>query len=118
MARFIVRAIFAAFGLALAAYFLPGVSYDTTTTLILAAVLLGLVNAILRPILFVLTLPLTIVTLGLFLLVLNAGMILLVAALLKGFVVQGLVDGVLAALITGFTVPPPNATLSTLPVVG
>ncbi len=103
MARFIVRAIFAAFGLALAAYFLPGVSYDTTTTLILAAVLLGLVNAILRPILFVLTLPLTIVTLGLFLLVLNAGMILLVAALLKGFVVQGLVDGVLAAVITGFT---------------
>ena len=103
MARFIVRAIFAAFGLALAAFFLPGVSYDTTTTLILAAVLLGLVNAILRPILFVLTLPLTIVTLGLFLLVLNAGMILLVAALLKGFVVQGLVDGVLAAVITGFT---------------
>ena len=56
MARFIVRAIFAAFGLALAAYFLPGVSYDTTTTLILAAVLLGVVNAILRPILFFLTL--------------------------------------------------------------
>jgi len=103
MARFIVRAIFAAFGLALAAYFLPGVSYDNTTTLILAAVLLGVVNAILRPILFFLTLPLTIVSLGLFLLVLNAGMILLVAALLKGFVVHGLVDGILAAVITGFT---------------
>lgn len=101
MLRFLVRLAFAAAGLALAAYIVPGVSYDTTTTLVLAALLLGVVNAILRPILFVLTLPLTIVTLGLFLLVLNAAMIGLVAMFLKGFVVNGLFAGICAAIVTG-----------------
>ncbi len=101
MTRFLARALFAALGLALSAYLLPGVSYDSLVTLLIAAVLLGIVNAILRPILFVLTLPLTIVTLGLWLLVLNAAMIGLVAWLLKGFVVDGLVSGILAAIITG-----------------
>lgn len=102
--RFLVRLAFAAAGLALAAHFLaPKVSYDSTTTLVLAALLLGVFNAILRPILFVLTLPITIITLGLFLLVLNAGMILLVSFFLKGFVVHGLVAGILAAIITGVT---------------
>lgn len=101
--RFLIRAIFAAVGLAIAAHVVPGVAYDNITTLCLAAVLLGVVNALLRPILFVLTLPLTIVTLGLFLLVLNAGMILLVSFFLKGFVVHGLVAGMLAAIITGVT---------------
>ena len=101
MLKFFVRIGFAAAGLALAAHLVPGVSYDTTTTLILAAVLLGVVNAILRPILFVLTLPLTIITLGLFLLVLNGAMIMLVAHFLKGFVVHGLTAGILAAVVTG-----------------
>lgn len=101
MTRFLARAIFAALGLALAAYLLKGVSYDSLVILLIAAVLLGVVNAILRPILFVLTLPLTIVTLGLFLLVLNAAMIGLVAWLLPGFRVDGLVPGILAAVITG-----------------
>jgi len=101
MTRFLARAIFAALGLALAAYLLPGVSYDGIVTLLIAAVLLGVVNAILRPILFILTLPLTIVTLGLFLLVLNAAMIGLVAWLLPGFRVDGLLAGILAAVITG-----------------
>jgi len=103
LTHFLMRALFAGIGLALAAHFVPGVSYDSVTTLMLAAVLLGVVNAVLRPVLFVLTLPLTVVTLGLFLLVLNAGMILLVSWLLKGFVVTGLVPGMLAAIITGIT---------------
>ena len=101
MTRFLARLIFAALGLALAAYLLPGVSYNGLTDLLIAALLLGVVNAILRPILFVLTLPLTIVTLGLFLLVLNAAMIGLVAWMLPGFTVDGLVPGILAAIITG-----------------
>jgi putative membrane protein len=101
MLRFLVRLAFAAAGLALAAHLVPGVSYDTTTTLVLAALLLGVVNAILRPILFILTLPLTIVTLGLFLLVLNAAMIVLVSMFLKGFVVDGLFAGIGAAIVTG-----------------
>ncbi len=103
MFKFLVRLAFGAVGLALAAHLVPGVSYDTLTTLVLAALLLGVVNAVVRPILFILTLPLTFVTLGLFLLVLNGGMILLVAFLLKGFVVQGLVAGILAAVVTGLT---------------
>lgn len=101
MTRFLARLIFAALGLALAAYLLPGVSYNGLTDLLIAALLLGVVNAILRPILFVLTLPLTILTLGLFLLVLNAAMIGLVAWMLPGFTVDGLVPGILAAIITG-----------------
>lgn len=101
MTRFLARLIFAALGLALAAYLLPGVNYNGLTDLLIAALLLGVVNAILRPILFVLTLPLTIVTLGLFLLVLNAAMIGLVAWMLPGFTVDGLVPGILAAIITG-----------------
>lgn len=103
MLRFLVRVAFAAVGLALSAYLIPGVAYDTVTTLCLAALLLGVVNAFLRPVLFVLTLPLTVVTLGLFLLILNAAMIGLVAYFLKGFTVSGLVPGVLAAIVTGVT---------------
>ncbi|CAN7560662.1 phage holin family protein [Phenylobacterium sp. LjRoot164] len=101
MTRFIARVIFAALGLALAAYLLKGVGYDGLVDLLLAAVLLGVLNAIVRPILFVLTLPLTIVTLGLFLLVLNAAMIGLVAWMLPGFWVHGFWSGVAAAIITG-----------------
>ena len=101
MARFLARLLIAALGLWLAAYLIPGVSYSGWVSLLVAALLLGLVNAVLRPVLFVLTLPLTIVTLGLFLLVLNAAMIGLVAVLLDGFTVSGLIPGVLAAIVTG-----------------
>ena len=101
MTRFIARVIFAALGLALAAYLLRGVGYDSFVDLLLAALLLGVLNAVVRPILFVLTLPLTIVTLGLFLLVLNAAMIGLVAWMLPGFWVHGFWSGVAAAIITG-----------------
>jgi putative membrane protein len=103
MARFLARVVFAALGLWLAAVLLPGVGYARLLDLFLAALLLGLVNAVLRPLLFLLTLPLTVVTLGLFLLVLNAAMIGLVALLLPGFWVDGIVAGVLAAIITGVT---------------
>lgn len=101
--KFIVRALFAALGLWLAARFVPGVRVRSAETLVMAALLLGLVNAFLRPVLVVLTFPLTLVTLGLFLLVLNALMILLVAGLLPGFEVHGLVAGILAAIVTGLT---------------
>ena len=103
MARFILRAVFAAIGLWLASELIPGVRFANTGSLIAAAVLLGIVNAIVRPVAVLLTLPFTIVTLGLFLLVVNAGMIGLVALLLRGFTVDGLGPGVLAAIITGVT---------------
>lgn len=103
LARFIVRAIFAAMGLALAAWIVPGVGYSGLGSLIVAALLLGIVNAFVRPVVFVLTLPLTLLTLGLFLLVVNAAMIGLVALLLGGFWVHGLLAGIGAAVVTGVT---------------
>ena len=101
LARFLVRAVFAALGLWVASKIVPGVSIDNVGTLIVAAVLLGVVNALVRPVVFLLTLPVTILTLGLFLLVVNAAMIGLVAMLLGGFQVHGLVAGILAAIVTG-----------------
>jgi Predicted membrane protein len=101
MLRFLVRAVFAGLGLWLASEIVPGVGIDNTGTLVVAAILLGIVNAFVRPVVFVLTLPLTIITLGLFLLVVNAAMIGLVAMMLGGFHVDGLVPGVLAAIVTG-----------------
>ena len=103
LAKFIVRAIFAALGLWVASRIVPGVDFRDTGSLILAAVLLGVVNAFVRPVVFILTLPLTIVTLGLFLLIVNAAMIGLVSVFLRGFEVHGLIPGVLAAVITGVT---------------
>jgi putative membrane protein len=99
--RFILRALVAALGLWLADVLLGGITFSSWLYLLVAAVLLGLVNAVVRPIVFWLTLPLTVVTLGLFLLVVNAAMIGLVALFLPGFTVAGLGSGVAAAVITG-----------------
>jgi putative membrane protein len=101
LAKFLVRAVFAALGLWVASAVVPGVHVSDTGSLILAAILLGVVNALVRPVVFILTLPLTVITLGLFLLVVNAAMIGLVAMLLGGFTVNGLIPGVLAAIVTG-----------------
>ncbi|HEY2357468.1 MAG TPA: phage holin family protein [Phenylobacterium sp.] len=99
--KFVVRVIFGALGLWVASKLVSGIVVRDTTALILAAVLLGVVNAFVRPIVFVLTLPLTILTLGLFLLIVNAAMIGLVSLIIPGFEVHGLWAGVLAAIITG-----------------
>lgn len=85
MTGFILRAAFVALGLWLATQILDGLHFASAGVLLIAALLLGLVNAIVRPIAIVLTLPLTLLTLGLFLLVVNAGMVGLVALLLDGF---------------------------------
>ena len=89
MPGLLIRLAIAAFGLAVATAIVPGMVIDSTGTLILAALLLGIVNAIVRPIAVILTLPLTIVSLGIFLLVVNAAMLGLVAALLDGLTLTG-----------------------------
>jgi len=101
LAKFLVRAVFAALGLWVASAIVPGVRVADTGSLVLAAILLGVVNALVRPVVVILTLPLTVLTLGLFLLVVNAAMIGLVAMLLSGFSVNGLIPGILAAIVTG-----------------
>src|SRR5665213_1873328 len=89
MLGFLIRAALVVLGLWLASDWVNGVSIDTPSTLILAGILLGVVNSIVRPIAVLLTLPMTIVTLGLFLLVINAGMVGLVAWMLPGMHVMG-----------------------------
>jgi putative membrane protein len=89
MTGFVIRALISAVGLWIATRWVSGIRIDDPLTLVLAGALLGIVNAIIRPIAIVLTLPITVLTLGLFLLVVNAGMIALVAALLPGFHITG-----------------------------
>jgi len=89
MLGFLIRAALVALGLWLATVWVSGVYIDSASTLILAGLLLGIVNSIVRPIAIVLTLPMTILTLGLFLLVINAGMVAMVAWVLPGMHVAG-----------------------------
>ncbi len=89
MLGFLVRAAIAALGLWLATAWVSGVSIDTPSTLVLAGLLLGVVNAVVRPVAILLTLPMTVLTLGFFLLIINAGMIGLVAWILPGMHVAG-----------------------------
>jgi putative membrane protein len=88
MQGIIVRTLIIAAGMAIAAWLIPGITIAGPGTLILAALLMGIVNAFVRPIVVLLTLPLTIVTLGLFLLVVNAALFGFVAWLLDGFAVS------------------------------
>ena len=101
MTRFIIRALIAALGLWLASEIVPGIEVLGWGSLLAAAILLGIVNAVVRPVVFLLTLPLTLVTLGLFLLVVNAAMLGLVGLLLKGFVVDGLWAGIFGSVVVG-----------------
>ncbi len=103
MQGIILRTIIAMLGLFMASQLLPGVSIVGTGSFILAALLLGIVNGIVRPIAFILTLPLTIITLGLFLLVLNAAMFGLVAAMLENFTVSGFWSAVFGSIIVSIT---------------
>ena len=78
---------------------MPGIRLEGTTPALLAGVLLGLINALVRPVLVVLTFPLTLLTLGLFLLVLNGVCLAATAWMVPGFDVDGLLPAVLGALL-------------------
>ena len=103
MQGIVLRTLIIMLGLYLASALVPGVSISGAWTFIFAAVLLGVVNAVVRPVAFVLTLPLTLVTLGLFLFVLNAGMFALVAAMLDNFIVSGFWSAMFGAIIVSIT---------------
>ena len=99
MVGFILRGLVAALGLWAATEMLSGFNIDSPATLILAGLLLGLVNAVVRPFALLLSLPALIFTLGLFLLVVNAAMLGLVALLLPGFKIDTFWTAVVAAII-------------------
>ncbi|MDH3214956.1 MAG: phage holin family protein [Candidatus Krumholzibacteria bacterium] len=103
MRGLILRMLISALGIWVAARIVPQVQIVGMGPLLAAALLLGIVNAIVRPIFIFLTLPITILTLGVFLLVVNAAMIGLVAALLDGFVVGGFLPALLASIIVSIT---------------
>jgi putative membrane protein len=89
LTAFVLRALVSALGLWAATRWVPGIRIDNAGTLILAGLLLGIVNAIVRPVVILLTLPLTVLTLGIFLLVINTAMLALVAWILPGFHLTG-----------------------------
>ena len=99
MVRFLIHAAFVAAGLYIAANIIQGVDVDSLKTLAIAAVLLAIANAVVRPVLVILTLPLTILTLGLWLIVINAAMIGLVAWLLPGFTLRDWIAGLLCWVV-------------------
>ena len=102
-----------------------GIRFSGTSSLIVSALLLGFANAVLRPLLIVLTLPLTLVTLGFFLLVINALMLLLVAKLVDGFKISGFWTAFFASLFIsllsmalGSLVPDTEMTIYRIPAAG
>jgi putative membrane protein len=99
MPGFLLRMAISAFALWVASAIVPGMTITGTPTLLAAALLLGIVNAVVRPLVLLLTLPFTILTLGLFILVVNAAMLALVAALLDGFTLAGFGPALLGSLV-------------------
>ena len=103
MEGFLIRAVVVGIGLWLASQIGTGIEFRSTESLIAAALVLGIINALVRPIVVILTLPITLLTLGLFLLVINGLMIELAAVFLKGFIVPSLGSAMLAAIVVGLT---------------
>jgi putative membrane protein len=103
MPGLVLRLLIGALGLWLASVLVPGIAIQGVGTLLLAALLLGMTNALVRPVLILLTLPITVVTLGLFLLVINAAMLGLVAAMLDEFTIAGFFSALFGALIISLT---------------
>lgn len=99
MAGFLMRMLITALGLWVASRVVPGMEISGFGTLLGSALLLGFVNAVVRPLLVLLTLPITILTLGIFLLVINGAMLALVASLFDHFVINGLFAAILGSVI-------------------
>lgn len=103
MIGFALRLLIVALGLWLASEWVPGIEVKGLGTLLGAALLLGIVNAIVRPLLVILTLPITVLTLGLFLLVINAGMLGLVAWLFDNFAIADFGSALLGSIVVSLT---------------
>ena len=95
----IIRLLILIVAIYVASYLLPGVRIDSINSLLVVAVVLGLVNAFIKPILILLTLPLTIVTLGIFLLILNGLLVLFVDMVVPGFRVESFFSAILFSIV-------------------
>jgi putative membrane protein len=103
MRGFLLRVLIVAIGLWVASKIVPGIEITDGWSLLWAALVLGIMNAVVRPVVIILTLPLTILTLGLFLLVINAAMLSLVAWMLDGVVVAGFWSAVFGSIVISIT---------------
>ena len=99
MQRFLIHWLVIAIALWVTAYILPAVDFDSTTALAIAAIVLGFINAVIRPVLTILTLPITILTLGLFYLLVNGFSFFLASKVVPGFTVASFWWAVLAAVL-------------------
>ena len=101
----IIRILITALGLLVVSRFVPGIEVESLYTAIIAAIILGLLNLIVRPVLHVLTLPITLITLGLFTFVINAALFWFAASFIQGFTVAGflpaLVGSIIVSIISG-----------------
>ena len=103
MQGFVIRMLVTAVGLWIASLIVGRMEFAGFWWLLGAALLLGLVNAVVRPLILLLTLPITILTLGLFLLVVNAAMLGLVAAILPGFTLGGFFPAIAGSIVVSLT---------------
>lgn len=97
--KLVSKILVAALALLLTAYLVPGIEVDNVYIAIIAAFILGVLNLVARPILIILTLPITIVTLGLFIFVINALIFLFVASFVQGFTVDGFWTALVGSLL-------------------
>jgi putative membrane protein len=97
--RFIIRCLISAVTLVLVSYLIPGIGFDSFLTVVLAALVLGIINAVIRPLILFLTLPLNILTLGLFTFVVNGLMLWLVHMLLSGFEILNFSSAIWGAIV-------------------
>ena len=99
MKGIIVRTLIIALGIWVAGMLVPGIQVHSGGSLVFAAIALGLINAVVRPLIVLLTLPFTLLTLGLFLLIINAGMLQLADWFVSGFEVDGFFSAVFGSIV-------------------
>ncbi len=99
MIRIITNVIVVAFALLLVAEYIPGIEVDSLVTALIAAFILGILNALVRPVLVLLTFPITFLTLGLFIFVINAFIFWLTASFLDGFTINGFLPALIGSVI-------------------
>lgn len=97
--KFVIKILVVAGALLLSAYVIPGIEVSNVYIALIAALILGLLNLVVRPVLFVLTLPITIITFGLFAFVLNALIFMFAASFIDGFGVDGFIPALLGSLV-------------------
>ncbi len=93
------RILVTALALLVVAEFVPGIEVDGLYPAIISAIMLGILNVLVRPVLFILTLPITILTLGLFALIINAFLFLFAASFIDGFTVDGLWPAIFGSIL-------------------